>query len=149
MDRGPVGVNLSNGKSNGSNVFEETAPTLDQASGRLAVAYSVQPESSTKSAPNSLVARKTDSAEAITASQQKRSDRGTIIGEGRALDSGGDGFDAPDDPKPDGPRYAAMGDAVTVNCAEWLGLRLLAALRREGSYNGPIGMEEVARAQNA
>ena len=28
------------------------------------------------------------------------------------------------DPKPDGPRYAAMGDAVTVNVAEWIGRRL-------------------------
>jgi C-5 cytosine-specific DNA methylase len=28
------------------------------------------------------------------------------------------------DPKPDGPRYAACGDAVTVNVAEWIGRRL-------------------------
>lgn len=28
------------------------------------------------------------------------------------------------DPKPDGPRYAAMGDAVTVNVAHWIGCRL-------------------------
>jgi DNA (cytosine-5)-methyltransferase 1 len=28
------------------------------------------------------------------------------------------------DPKPDGPRYAQMGNAVTVNVAEWLGHRL-------------------------
>jgi site-specific DNA-cytosine methylase len=30
----------------------------------------------------------------------------------------------PNEP-PDSPRYAAMGDAVTVNVAEWLGTRLL------------------------
>jgi hypothetical protein len=29
-----------------------------------------------------------------------------------------------DDPPPDGPRYAAIGDAVTVNVAEWIGWRL-------------------------
>ncbi len=28
------------------------------------------------------------------------------------------------DPKPDGPRYAQMGNAVTVNVAEWIGQRL-------------------------
>lgn len=28
------------------------------------------------------------------------------------------------DPAPDGPRYAACGDAVTVNVAEWIGRRL-------------------------
>lgn len=27
---------------------------------------------------------------------------------------------------PDSPRYAAMGDAVTVNVAEWIGARLIA-----------------------
>jgi DNA (cytosine-5)-methyltransferase 1 len=32
---------------------------------------------------------------------------------------------APVDVKPDGPRYAAMGDAVTVPVIEWLGQRLL------------------------
>jgi len=34
--------------------------------------------------------------------------------------------DSPVDPKPDGPRYAAMGNAVTVNVAHWIGLRLAA-----------------------
>jgi DNA (cytosine-5)-methyltransferase 1 len=29
-------------------------------------------------------------------------------------------------PKPDGPRYAACGDAVTSNVAEWIGRRLMA-----------------------
>lgn len=29
-------------------------------------------------------------------------------------------------PKPDGPRYAACGDAVTANVAEFIGRRLLA-----------------------
>lgn len=28
---------------------------------------------------------------------------------------------------PDGPRYAAMGDAVTVNVAEWIGRRIATA----------------------
>jgi site-specific DNA-cytosine methylase len=28
------------------------------------------------------------------------------------------------DPKPDSPRYAQMGNAVTVNVAEWIGHRL-------------------------
>jgi DNA-cytosine methyltransferase len=31
---------------------------------------------------------------------------------------------SPDDPKPDGRRYAAVGDAVTVNVAAWIGYRL-------------------------
>lgn len=31
-----------------------------------------------------------------------------------------------DDPRPDGPRYAAMGNAVTVNVAHWLGSRIVA-----------------------
>jgi hypothetical protein len=35
--------------------------------------------------------------------------------------------DSPVDPVPDGPRYAAMGDAVTVNVIEWIGLRILSA----------------------
>lgn len=39
-----------------------------------------------------------------------------------------DGFlpAVPLDLKPDGPRYAAMGDAVTVDVIEWIGVRLLA-----------------------
>ena len=32
---------------------------------------------------------------------------------------------------PDSRRYAACGDAVTVNVAEWLGGRLMAAMRME------------------
>lgn len=36
----------------------------------------------------------------------------------------------PYDPPPDGPRYAAMGDAVTVNVIEWIGVRLRAAVER-------------------
>lgn len=41
-----------------------------------------------------------------------------------------DGWTIPDNtdwrehPKPDGPRYAQMGNAVTVHCAHWLGERL-------------------------
>lgn len=38
---------------------------------------------------------------------------------------------SPVDPKPDGPRYAAMGDAVTVNVLEWVGVRLMHAMRDE------------------
>lgn len=30
-----------------------------------------------------------------------------------------------DDPRPDGPRYAAMGNAVTVNVIEWIGRRIV------------------------
>jgi DNA (cytosine-5)-methyltransferase 1 len=30
-----------------------------------------------------------------------------------------------DDPRPDGPRYAAMGNAVTVNVLEWIGHRIM------------------------
>lgn len=117
-------MNLSNTKANGGNTFDEAAPTLDQASGRLAV--SVQPESATKQARDSLTAKETDEAEALTRSFQKRSERGTlIVGEVEEQ------LDAPVDPKPDGPRYAAMGDAVTANVAEWIGLRLVAALERE------------------
>lgn len=42
---------------------------------------------------------------------------------------GADAYEAervPFDPKPDGPRYAACGDAVTVSVATWIGRRLLA-----------------------
>jgi hypothetical protein len=35
------------------------------------------------------------------------------------------GFPGPMDPPPDGPRYAATGNAVTVNVAEWLGRRIM------------------------
>lgn len=44
-----------------------------------------------------------------------------------------DGWTIPDEtdwreyPKPDGPRYAQMGNAVTVNVAEWIGARLMEA----------------------
>ncbi len=31
------------------------------------------------------------------------------------------------DPKPDSPRYRAIGDAVTVPVAEWIGRRVAAA----------------------
>jgi hypothetical protein len=36
----------------------------------------------------------------------------------------------PYDPLPDGSRYAAMGDAVTVPVLHWIGARLLSALER-------------------
>jgi len=31
-----------------------------------------------------------------------------------------------DDPRPDGPRYSAMGNAVTVNVIEWIHGRIVA-----------------------
>ena len=44
---------------------------------------------------------------------------------GQAICSPGrDAASCPVDYAPDGPRYAAMGDAVTVNVAEWIGYRL-------------------------
>lgn len=36
-----------------------------------------------------------------------------------------------DDPRPDGPRYAACGNAVTVNVAHWIGERIVTHLRAE------------------
>jgi DNA (cytosine-5)-methyltransferase 1 len=33
---------------------------------------------------------------------------------------------------PDGPRYAALGNAVTVNVAEWIGHRIARAQRTDG-----------------
>jgi DNA (cytosine-5)-methyltransferase 1 len=36
-----------------------------------------------------------------------------------------------DDPQPDGPRYSAMGNAVTVNVLEWIGRRIVAQCERE------------------
>ena len=36
----------------------------------------------------------------------------------------------PSNEKPDSPRYAALGDAVTVNVAEWIGRRILEAERK-------------------
>jgi hypothetical protein len=44
-----------------------------------------------------------------------------------------EGQDCPEDPKPDGRRYAACGDAVTVPVAYWIGRRLMAI---EASYEG-------------
>jgi len=41
-----------------------------------------------------------------------------------------DWFGEPNE-RPDGPRYAALGDAVTVNVAEWLGQRIADAMRAE------------------
>ena len=37
------------------------------------------------------------------------------------------------DPPPDGPRYAAMGNAVTVNVAHWIGLRIINHNREESA----------------
>ncbi len=34
------------------------------------------------------------------------------------------------DPQPDGPRYAACGDAVTTYVAEWIGRRLLSHIQQ-------------------
>ena len=34
------------------------------------------------------------------------------------------GIDFDPNPRPDGPRYAACGDAVTVNVSYWIGCRL-------------------------
>ncbi len=55
---------------------------------------------------------------------------GHLVAHGAAPDP--DGVRAParvpgrlDDPRPDGPRYSAMGNAVTVNVAEWIGRRLV------------------------
>jgi DNA (cytosine-5)-methyltransferase 1 len=51
-----------------------------------------------------------------------------------------DGWTIPDEtdwreyPKPDGPRYAQMGNAVTVNVAEWIGARLMEV---ESAIGGP------------
>jgi DNA (cytosine-5)-methyltransferase 1 len=36
-----------------------------------------------------------------------------------------DGTDWREHPKPDGPRYAQMGNAVTVPVAEWIGQRIM------------------------
>lgn len=38
------------------------------------------------------------------------------------------------DPRPDGPRYAGCGDAVTANVAEWIGRRLLNEQRKGESW---------------
>jgi hypothetical protein len=42
------------------------------------------------------------------------------------------------DPKPDGPRYAACGDAVTVSVSHWIGRRILdyeqARITPKGGY---------------
>jgi hypothetical protein len=46
-------------------------------------------------------------------------------GQTPAVDGGGEVTDRSAlDPKPDGPRYAACGDAVTASVAEWIGRRL-------------------------
>lgn len=44
--------------------------------------------------------------------------------------------DAPVDPKPDSPRYAAMGDAISVPVSEWIGIRLKYAIELEHGANG-------------
>ena len=45
-----------------------------------------------------------------------------------------DGSDWRDHPRPDGPRYAQMGNAVTVTVAEWIGKRLM-KVEHEGLEN--------------
>jgi hypothetical protein len=99
-------------------------------------AWSVQPVSSLVE-PNTLTAKPTDTAEALVAGQSKRSERGTLV------QGDGDGLDTPHDPLPDGPRYAAMGDAVTCHVIEWVGVRVLARMRDEGLFDGPVGFEEL------
>lgn len=54
-----------------------------------------------------------------------RADRYTVFG-----DLPEDLRVVPYDPAPDGRRYAAMGDAVTVNTIEWIAVRLRAAIEK-------------------
>jgi hypothetical protein len=49
----------------------------------------------------------------------------SMVRPGRDVRGLSGGSVSPHDPKPDGPRYAACGDAVTANVAQWLGERLL------------------------
>jgi hypothetical protein len=117
-------------EESGTGVPNMSAPgeslTVTTRSDRMAVAYSVQPVS-TREERDAVTAHETDTAEARTASDAKRSERGTLILEN------GDEYapGSPFDPKPDGPRYAAMGDAVTVNVIEWLGVGIADHYERE------------------
>jgi hypothetical protein len=104
------------------------------------IAYNVTP-ASTKVVRNALEARETDTAETVTARQGDRTERGTLasmVEEGderlwEQMHEFGGLAAVPFDPKPDGPRYAAMGDAVTVNVIEWIGVRVAAA-EKENSH---------------
>lgn len=70
-----------------------------------------------------------DSVTAFHATQEPITGEGftPALGAGAYIGHNGRGEDRPTcayDPKPDGPRYAQMGNAVTVNVAEWIGHRL-------------------------
>jgi hypothetical protein len=41
----------------------------------------------------------------------------------------------PFDPQPDGPRYAAMGDAVTVTVLHWIGAKVVAEAKAHGGLH--------------
>jgi site-specific DNA-cytosine methylase len=53
----------------------------------------------------------------------------------REAEEARDTGDVPVDPKPDSPRYASLGDAVTTNCAEWIGIRLMRAVEKANAEN--------------
>lgn len=63
-----------------------------------------------------------DTGDTVNAMRSGRASRQTtqmVVGSGDAADR------CALDPKPDGPRYAACGDAVSVPVAEWIGSRLM------------------------
>lgn len=60
-----------------------------------------------------------------------RADRYAVFGGER----GDDLPTSPYDPQPDGPRYAAMGDAVTVNVLHWIGAKIIAEAEAHGGLH--------------
>lgn len=112
----------------------ETVPTLGQntgqATGRAGVISAPAHPNGVREAPG--VSRRMDVG-AFNWQSGGEVRHGYKLGEVDALHKGQtpavDGNGSPTDrcvldPKPDGPRYAACGDAVTVNVAHWIGLRL-------------------------
>ena len=80
-------------------------------------------------APTRISGRVDDPVTAFHATQTPihSTDRAPALGSSAqigVMGSGGADTTCPYDPKPDGPRYAQMGNAVTVPVAEWIGRRL-------------------------
>jgi hypothetical protein len=100
-----------------ANPMSDRIPFLGPASGRVAATFT----------GNDFSAETDGSCPPIRAGADRQNTAPLITGDDEATGA----LTSPYDPKPDGPRYAAMGDAVTVPVIHWIGTRLLAAYEFE------------------